>query len=319
MGVFDSIRDKLGDEESSDSDATADGETASAGGSDTGATDGGDAAGSTSEDAASNAPGDAPDAAADGGADESPDPADDAQSHANHWSALVPPDDREEEVPELIETTVDEGEAVEGEPVEDGDVLAHRRQDGALGTITVAVDQEVITAYPVADGVEQTIDVEQVGGWASGVEAWIVGESGPASLTSFATNFFELDREALDREFDAEVAVFMYNVGEAEADSIEVDGEEVDVSSFAGFRPWDAGAPDDAVVRTTVEEVERVSLDDWGAYRIEAPLFRQEDEETGEEERVDAAFYVADHVAGDYEPEPGDAIEGAAWIQAEFE
>lgn len=53
----------------------------------------------------------------------------------------------------------------------------------------------------------------------------------------------------------ASLSLLACDLGRADYDTvIGEDGEELDVSDFVGFRPWERGAPDDYVVRTNVKE-----------------------------------------------------------------
>lgn len=305
MGVFDSIRDRFSEsDDESDDQTTSDTEEASAGGSTQAQTADADSNTDVADDVAESED-----------ASSTSEAVAELQSHANHWGALVPPEEGGDAVEELIETAAAEGDQLEGEELDGSTVVGHLDQDGPLGTMAVSVDNEVVTGYPIAEGVDQQIDVEQVGEWDTGVEGWLLGECGPATLSPFATNYFELDRDEIGGDHTASLAMVVYRVEEAESDTIETeDGEEVDVSDFAGIRPWNEGGPDEYVLRTTVEDVEEITLGEYDGYRVEAPLLRPEDGET-----IDAAFYVGEHVAGDYEPEAGDVIEGVGWLQAAFE
>ncbi|PSQ45608.1 hypothetical protein BRD17_01115 [Halobacteriales archaeon SW_7_68_16] len=132
-----------------------------------------------------------------------------------------------------------------------------------------------------------------------------------AALTVFATDYFRHPDERFGGDCRVSLAALFYEFGPAGRDTIEVDGEERDLTDFAGLRPWERGAVDDYVIRTVVDSVETVDLSGHEVHRIEGPLFRAEDGP------AEAAFYVGDHVAGDYVPEPGDSVEGAAWLQGQ--
>lgn len=236
------------------------------------------------------------------------------QSHGSHWDTLVPDAGREAAIQELTMETVSEGEIIEGEPLDGATVTGHRLQDGPLGTLAVSIDQQIATSYPIGTGVDHTVETTARNEWETGIEAWLGGNLDEAAITTFASNYFQHPGEHFGGECRVSLAMLMYDFGEAEYETVvDEDGEELDVSNFAGFRPWERGAVDDYVVRTTVDAVETVSHGGFEAYRIEAPLFR-----TPDGRNVDAAFYVGTHLVDDYEPREGDDVEGAGWMQAWF-
>lgn len=228
------------------------------------------------------------------------------QTHGSHWDTVVGGEDRETHIQRLVGAAVEEGTATTSKA--DSWVEGHLLGEG-LAVQAVTMEDRVETAYPVVDGIEHAAAVEGFDEWASGIEAWVELEVAGATLTAFATDYFARQWNAVEDRPRASLAALMYNFGPAD-ETVESDGEQLDLSGFAGLRPWDRGTVDDYVFRTVVEDVERVSLGRLGGYRIEAPLFR------GPDADVDAAFFVGDHVAGEYDPEPGDSVEGAGWLQA---
>ena len=236
------------------------------------------------------------------------------QSHGSHWDTLVPDDGREATIKDQVMEAVSTGEPIEGVDLDGTPVTGHRVQDGPLGTVAVSVGQQIATAYPVAEGVTHTVDMTELNEWEAGIEAWLSGTLADARITTFASNYFQYPAERFGGECDVSLAILMYTVGQADNEVVvDEQGNEQEVSSdFAGFRPWERGAPDDYVLRTTIDTVEPISYGKFDAYRIEAPLFR-----TPDEQEFDVALYVGTHLIDD-EPHPGDQIEGAGWMQAWF-
>jgi hypothetical protein len=258
------------------------------------------------------------------------------QTHGTHWATVVPQVTREATVDALTSETVDDGEVVVGESVDGGGVRGYRYRPGALGAMAVTVDGELATAYPIGDGVAHDVDTTGRKQWQSDVEAWVRARVGDVGVTTFASNYFEHPAAFYAGECVAELSVFMYEfdrvaaarddepgvaVGDGGVRSTREDGANSSsegsdrVSSTTGavgrVRPWEEGACDDYVVRTRVDAVERVSLGDCEAYRIEAPLHRG-----ARSGRVDVAVFVGTHVAGDVVPRVGDVVEGPGWLQA---
>jgi len=180
--------------------------------------------------------------------------------------------------------------------------------------VTVTLGNQVATAYPVGAGAEHPVTVTDRREWESGLEAWLVGEVGDAAVTAFGTNYYAHAGDRFEGDRTAAIAGFLYDLGPATAATVDAGGEQFEVDdAFAGFTPWEAGAVDDYVLRTTPERVQRVSLVDHGVHRIEAPLFRDPDGGT-----VDAVFYAGTHLGDGYEPAVGEPLQAPVWLQARF-
>lgn len=226
------------------------------------------------------------------------------QSHGSHWDTVVG-DELSPGVQELLMETVQSGERTAG--AADG-VEAYRLGDGPLATRVVTRNGEIVTGYPVVEGVSHEFHPESVETWENGLEAWVGGRVRDVSITGFGTNVFETTATG---GTTAEISLLAYDFGPSEYDT--VGGGERDVSEFVGFRPLERGAPDDVVVRTEIREVERVSHLGYDGYHLRVPLFEADGEQ------FDAGLFVGDHVAGDYEPAVGDTVEGAWWCQLRIE
>jgi len=234
------------------------------------------------------------------------------QAHGSHWDTIVDDDRREAAIERLAVRTVDDGDPATGAPLDGAAVTGYRLAEGPLGVVTVTTDGEVATAYPVGAGAEHSMTVTGRREWASGLEAWLTGEVGNAAVTAFGANYYAHAGDRFEGVHTVSLAGFLYDVGPATETTVDAGGEELSIDdSFAGFTPWEAGAIDDYVVRTTPERVERVGLFDHAVRRIEAPLFR--DPENGS---VDAVFYAGSHVGDDYEITTGEPIRAPVWLQA---
>lgn len=224
------------------------------------------------------------------------------QTHRSHWEAVVPEERREATVHDLSRAAVDEGAVVEAPPLEEAPVRGFVLGDGPLHTLAVTVDGEVRTAYPLLQGVTHPFAATDLDPWDTGVDAWLSGHLDDAAVTAFAADYFA-DPGGYDPDGVALSALFyaLDPVGEA---AVAIEGPE-----FAGIRPWERGAPDDYVVQTVVDDVTRVEHRGLSGYRVSAPLFGDPDGRG-----VTAAFYLGEHLVAD-PPEPGDAVEGPAWLQ----
>ncbi|WP_143052198.1 hypothetical protein [Halobacterium jilantaiense] len=192
-------------------------------------------------------------------------------------------------------------------------VMGYRYDDGPVGVRTVTRTGDTVTAYPVLSGSQQTFYAGGLEEWENGVEAWIHGEFGPASLGLFPTNFFERERDAFGGEREVSVAAFLYDAGPREEDTVSTDAGKFDISEMAAILPVDEGAPDDYHIQTVVEDVTKVENTLFEGYVLEAPLFRNP-----EDGDVTAQLFLGSHLAGTYEPEIGDGLVGSGWLQARF-
>lgn len=238
------------------------------------------------------------------------------QSHGSHWDTVVAPPDRETTIEAAVMETVESGEPVET-GTDEVAVVGYRDRPDPVGATVVALDGQVATGYPVAEGVVHEIEVTSLTGWETDIEAWVDGTLDDAAVTFFSTDHFEHRSDPPGGTATVSLAVLLYSLSEADADETVVtdDGEELSLAGMAGFFPYGEGAPDDYAVRTTVSAVERWSWRDAEGYRLRAPLFRTESGEA-----VDVAMYVADHnLADGYEPAVDDDVEGLGWLQGTFE
>lgn len=235
------------------------------------------------------------------------------QSHGSHWDTVVAPERREAAIRELATRAVENGEPSEGHAVDGRQVTGYRLADGPLGVLTVTVEGEVVTAYPVGAGSEVAMNVTKRDEWTTGVEAWLTGSAGDAALTVFGTNYYAHPGRRFEGGRSASLAGFLYEIGPAGDETVvDADGDEFAIDpEFAGFTPWEAGAVDDYVLRTVPETVERVSLSGHEVHRIEAPLFREPDGDA-----VDCVLYAGTHLGDGYEPTVGEPFQAPAWLQA---
>ena len=235
----------------------------------------------------------------------------DHQSHGRHWTTVLPDDDAwVDRVESMATLPVEEGVAVASE--REG-VEGHRYDDGPLGVVSVTNRSRLVTSFPVLSGTEHAFHASGLRAWESGVEAWVHGELGPATLGVFPTNYFARDQRAFGGECEVSLSGFLYDAGPRESDTLSTDVGDFDVSEMATALPVDDGAPDDYHVRTVVEDVTAVDGELFTGYLLDAPLYRVPD---GED--VTATLFLGSHLADGYEPAPGDSLAGAGWLQARF-
>lgn len=236
------------------------------------------------------------------------------QSHGSHWDTVLQDDGSGMGIQEIVMQTVREGEPTTGVTHDGLNVVGYVVGDSPVETMAVTLDGAIATAYPHVEGVTHTISAEVLSEWESGIEAWVGGTLGPASVTTFATNYFEQPAEYFGGDCSVALSLLAYDFGQADYDTVvDENGDEMDVSNFVGFRPLEQAAPDDYVVRTKVKVVSRVEHGNISGYLLRVPLFRPE-----EGTDFDVNWFVSDHVTGTYVPEIGDSVEGACWLQAEF-
>lgn len=235
---------------------------------------------------------------------------DDYQSHGSHWTTVVAENAWPGGVESLANRPLEDGEPVDSDREGIG---GYRYDDGPVGVRTVTRAGDTVTSYPVLSGSQQEFYASALQEWETGVEAWVHGEIGPASLGLFPTNFFARERAAFGGECEVSVAAFLYDAGPRESDTMSTEAGEFDVSEMAAIIPVEEGAPDDYHVQTVVEDVTEVEGALFDGYVLEAPLFR--DPEGGD---VTAHLFLGTHLAGEYEPTAGDSLVGSGWLQARF-
>lgn len=234
------------------------------------------------------------------------------QTHGSHWDTLVPPTDREAAIRDLVTRAVETGEAVAAGRHRGREVVGHRLADGPLGTLTLTLGDEIVTAYPVAAGAERPAAVTDSTEWESGLEAWVECDLGTTTVSTFATNYYALDG-APTGAGRVSLSGLLYEFAPAEGGAVAAGDESALDPETVGLTSWQAGAVDDYVVRSVPSAVERVSLLGHEAYRIEAPLRRDPDGEP-----VHCVFYAGTHLGGDRDPAVGEPFEGAAWLQGRY-
>lgn len=231
-------------------------------------------------------------------------------SHGSHWDAVTA---NNAEVRDAVVAAVQEGETREGVAVNDRAVTAHvHPTTGPIRTVALSVDDEIVTAFPVADGVTHEVLLERVTEWANDVEAQVEFALEDNRMAAFDTGFFYRgwDWYDLDERIEMDLAALAYDLGPVEDEAItDEDGNEFDPSGVAAFMQFDGGDVDDYVFQTTVSGVERHEYLGRTVHRIRAPLFREDGRD------VEVAIYAAEHMTGGYVPETGDDVEGVIWLQ----
>lgn len=240
------------------------------------------------------------------------------QRHGSHWDTVLEDDGNwPEPITATLEYAMEHGNTVDSQR----DDVSGLRYDEGPATVWVVLESrgqrtgEVVSAYPGVVGTDQTLSVHELREWANGMEAWVQADLGPATVSAFPTNFFEREREAFGGECEASMAALLYDGGPHESGAVSLaGGDDYELGPAAAMNETEGGAPDDYYFQTVVEDVERVRGEVFDGYLLEAPFFRMEWEGVD----VPGTLYLGSHVAGEYEPEVGDAIEGAGWLQARF-
>lgn len=228
-------------------------------------------------------------------------------SHGSHWDTVLPDNAA---VRDAIVAAVEVGESRDGAPVNGNPVTAHVHPvDGPIRTVALSVDGQVVTAFPVGDGVVRECAFVEAVEWANGVEAQLSLDCRGSRLAVFDTGYFfrEPDWYEPGTTYRTDLAAFAYDLGPAaEADHDGIEDPEADVAAYLRF---DGGDVDDYVFRTRIGAVEDHAFRGRTVYRIRAPLFRDDGED------VEIAFYAAEGMIDGYRPEPGDDVEGVCWLQ----
>lgn len=228
--------------------------------------------------------------------------------HGSHWGALT---DDDEAIRGHVIECIEEGDPIEGRPIEDADeVVGYRRAPGAVGTTVVTTDGNVRTAYPTLEGVTQPLRLDEVRAWRNGVEAQLRGELGDAELGLFDVDYFAREPYEPGEAYDVSLAALAYGLNPAEDEVLtDESGERFSTAGVAAYVPMEDGDVDDYLFQTTVTDVVTLPFGDVTVARMRVPLFRVDGVD------VDVALYAAERATDGWVPEVGDDVEGVCWLQ----
>lgn len=227
------------------------------------------------------------------------------QGANGHWGALVPIDD-EDDLKRVFMEAVDDGETSAA-----ADAVAYR--DGVpVGALVVAAESgQIVTGFPVADGVEHraTLDCREVA--EHGHEAYYTWARGSVDVSFFATNQYALDGPA-EGDRRVSLAALAYTLGPVDAAAVAADGTtSFETADTPAVIPMEGRGVDDYVLLTTVESVAEREFRGTTVYQLRVPLV------DGEDGTVDVSLYAGEHVLGEYVPAEGDDVLSAVWLQGE--
>ncbi|MFC6951301.1 hypothetical protein [Halorubellus litoreus] len=286
MGLFDAMRRALG--RGGDADATDDGDES----------DGADAGG----DGASGEWGVDADAAA---LDPQPGPRRRGGGHGRHWDTAV---DSDAALQRVVATTLDEGRVRESR-VEGVDAVEYGA--GHLRARVLREDGDVLTAYPVGDGVVHETTVTDVTPWETDLEADATIVLGPEEFATYGASAWGVGGVPLG-DAEVELAALAYAVELADEETYETDdGGEFSTRGMAGFAPVEGGGVADFAFQTTVREVQRVPFFDANGYRFRVPLTRD-----GDGTDYETWLYAGAHAIDGRVPEAGEDVSGVFWVQS---
>ncbi|NHN42616.1 hypothetical protein G9C85_13395 [Halorubellus sp. JP-L1] len=226
--------------------------------------------------------------------------------HGRHWDTAV---DGDEALRAVVARTLDEG-TVQGSRVPGVDAVEYGA--GTLRCRVLRRDGDVVTAFPVADGVAHETTVTEVTQWANDLEADASVVLGPEEFATYGASAWRVGGVPLG-DASVEIAALAYAVERADEAAYETaDGGEFSTREMAGFAPVDGGGVADYAFQTTVREVQRVPFFDANGYRFRVPLTRD-----GEETDYDTWLYAGAHAIDGRVPEAGEDVSGAFWVQAD--
>lgn len=284
MGLFDAMRRVLG----------------RGGGAD--ATVGAGARGGDDVDGASDGWGVDADAAA---MDPQPGPRRRGGGHGRHWDTAV---DSDEALQRVVATALDDGRVRESR-VEGVDAVEYGA--GHLRARVLREDGNVLTAYPVGDGVVHETTVTDVTPWETDLEADATIVLGPEEFATYGASAWGVGGVPLG-DAEVELAALAYAVELADEETYETDdGGEFSTAGMAGFAPVDGGGVADYAFQTTVREVQRVPFFDANGYRFRVPLTRD-----GDGTDYETWLYAGAHALDGRVPERGEDISGVFWVQS---
>ncbi|WP_323675169.1 hypothetical protein [Halorubellus sp. PRR65] len=225
--------------------------------------------------------------------------------HGRHWDTAV---DSDEALQRVVETTLEDGRVRESR-VEGVDAVEYGA--GTLRCRVVREDGDVLTAYPVGDGVVHETTVTDVTPWETDLEADATIVLGPEEFATYGASAWGVGGVPLG-DADVELAALAYAVELAEEETYETeDGGEFSTRGMAGFAPVDGGGVADYAFQTTVREVQRVPFFEANGYRFRVPLTRD-----GDGTDYETWIYAGAHAIDGRIPEAGEDISGAFWVQS---
>jgi len=228
--------------------------------------------------------------------------------HGRHWDTAV---DGDEALRAVVARTLDEGR-VRASRVPDVDAVEYGA--GHLRSRVLRRDGDVVTAYPVADGIAHETTVTEVTAWATDLEADATVVLGPEEFATYGASAWGVGGVPLG-DATVDVAALAYAVERADAETYETeDGGEFSTRGMAGFAPVDGGGVADYAFQTTVREVQRVPFFDANGYRFRVPLTRD-----GEGTDYETWLYAGAHAIDGRVPEAGEDVSGAFWVQTHVE
>lgn len=258
------------------------------------------------------------------GIDPQPGPRRRGGGHGRHWDTAVRDD---EQLREVIGTTLEAG--TERQSVVEG-VTAMEYGAGSLRSRVVKRGENVVSAFPVGDGVVHETTVTEVTPWANDLEADSTIVLGPEEFETYGASAWERGGVPLG-DGAVEVTALAYALERADATTYETaDGGEFSTSGIAGFVPVEGGGVADYAFQSTVRAVERVRFFDANGYRFRVPLTRTGDAEgadgVGDErhgstdvEEWETWLYAGPHAIDGTVPEVGDDVSGVFWVQTHVE
>jgi len=225
--------------------------------------------------------------------------------HGRHWDTAVADDGT---LREVVATTLEEGE-VRASRVPEVDAVEYG--PGHLRARVLRRDGEVVTAYPVGDGVEHEATVTEVTTWANDLEADATVVLGPEEFATYGASAWRAGGVPLGNA-TVELSTLAYAVERAEARTYETDdGEAFSTEGMAGFTPVEGGGVADFAFQTTVREVKRTPFFAANGYRFRVPLTR-----TADGTEFETWLYAGAHAIDGRVPRQGEDVSGVFWVQA---
>jgi len=225
--------------------------------------------------------------------------------HGRHWDTAV---DSDEALRETVARTLDEGRVRESRVP---NVEAVEYGAGALRCRVLRQDGDVVTAYPVGDGVAHEATVTDVTPWATDLEADATIVLGPEEFATYGASAWGVGGVPLG-DADVEVTALAYALERTESETYETDdGGEFSTAGMAGFAPVEGGGVADYAFQTTVREVQRVPFFDANGYRFRVPLTR-----TAGGDEFETWLYAGAHAVDGRVPEAGEDVSGVFWVQS---
>lgn len=226
------------------------------------------------------------------------------ENHLEHWLTTL---NSSEALDRAIVDSVENSDAVDTVKFRDMELDYFYKGKDGLKVCSVALEDKVLTSYPlVSDGVEHPVNITNLNEWDNGVEAVL-----DTVLNSRSISFYDTLYSQNTPEYKEGTNLY-FSLG-----GIAFNLDKKENKKYKGFetnkpdiKPLNKVSSDEYILQSRIKKVEAKKFMGDIVYRIEAPLFV---DNQGKE--IDFTLYASRNAVGNYNPSIGDEIIGTIWLQ----